>query len=59
MPIEEILPDAAYGRGPRQRWVIAVEEDEVIFVVDGITSLVPFRLSIAEFSAWVEKQSPR
>lgn len=57
MRAEEIVPNSAFGRAPRLRRIVAVEDDEVIYTVDGLATLVPLRMKIADFIHWAEQQN--
>lgn len=56
MRVDDIQLRVPYGRGSWKRRVAAIEGDDVIYTVDGITSFIPFRSSAVEFVAWVERQ---
>lgn len=53
----EILPDRLYsGEDGRPRRVIAIEGDEVLFTIRGVTSLQPIRAPIGKFAAWAKRE---
>jgi len=53
---KSLRPQAFYRRaGSRDRFVIAVEDNLVIYRISGVTSFNPLKMDRQEFSAWADE----